>query len=85
MAVSKAEKHETLSPQERTTIPWHISTYSPNNGGNCVEAGPLTDGTDRVAVRHSHRPDAELILYTRAEWEAFLAGVRNGEFDFFTK
>ncbi|WP_420804510.1 DUF397 domain-containing protein [Actinomadura atramentaria] len=48
-----------------------------------MEAGPLNDGTDRVAVRHSHHPDAELIIYTRAEWEAFTAGVRNGEFDFF--
>lgn len=84
MAVSKPETHDTLTPQERATVAWHISTYSPNNGGNCVEAGPLSDGTERVAVRHSHRPDAEVILYTRTEWEAFLAGVRNGEFDFFT-
>ncbi|MEU8799630.1 DUF397 domain-containing protein [Spirillospora sp. NPDC048819] len=82
--MSTAQTPRQLSPQERTEVAWHISTYSPNNGGNCVEAGPLTDGTDRVAVRHSHRPDAEVILYTRAEWQAFLAGVRNGEFDFFT-
>ncbi|SNT30520.1 protein of unknown function [Actinomadura meyerae] len=69
--------------RERSRVAWHISSYSPNNGGNCVEAGPLADGTDRVAVRHSHRPDAEVIIYTRTEWEAFLAGVRNNEFDFF--
>ncbi|WP_019634697.1 DUF397 domain-containing protein [Actinomadura atramentaria] len=73
----------TLEPNERARVRWHISTYSPNGGGNCVEAGPLNDGTDRVAVRHSHHPNAELIVYTRGEWEAFTAGVRNGEFDFF--
>ncbi|WP_019630296.1 DUF397 domain-containing protein [Actinomadura atramentaria] len=73
----------TLGTTERARIAWHISTFSDNGGGNCVEAGPLADGSDRVAVRHSQRPDAELIVYTRAEWEAFTAGVRNGEFDFF--
>ncbi|MEU8799626.1 DUF397 domain-containing protein [Spirillospora sp. NPDC048819] len=82
--MSTTEPRDTLNPEERTHVAWHISSYSPNGGGNCVEAGPLTDGTDRVAVRHSHRPDAEVILYTRAEWQAFLAGVHNGEFDFFT-
>lgn len=48
-----------------------------------MEAGPLADGSGRVAVRHSRRPDAEVIVYTRPEWEAFIAGVKNGEFDFF--
>lgn len=82
--MNKRETDDTLTPQQRSNVAWHISSYSPDNGGNCVEAGPLADGTERVAVRHSHRPDAETIIYTRAEWEAFLAGVRNNEFDFFT-
>ena len=76
------EPRGTLSSQERARVAWHISTFSPNGGGDCVEAGPLADGSGRVAVRHSHHPDAETIVYTRGEWEAFLSGVRNGEFDF---
>jgi hypothetical protein len=63
-------------------IAWHISTRSQTQGGNCVEAGPLLDGSGRVAVRHSRHPDAAVIVYTRAEWDAFLAGARDGEFDF---
>jgi hypothetical protein len=47
-----------------------------------VEAGPLRDGSGRVVVRHSHHPDDAVIVYTRAEWEAFTTGVRLGEFDF---
>ncbi|TDC63698.1 DUF397 domain-containing protein [Actinomadura sp. GC306] len=74
-----------MTTEERAHVAWRISSYSPNGGGNCVEAGPVLDGTERVAVRHSQRPDAEVILYTRPEWEAFLAGIRNNEFDFFTK
>lgn len=63
-------------------VDWHISSKSASNGGNCVEAGPLNDGTGRVAVRHSHHPDGPVIVYTHTEWAAFLNGVRNGEFDF---
>ncbi|HEY6425170.1 MAG TPA: DUF397 domain-containing protein [Pseudonocardiaceae bacterium] len=47
-----------------------------------MEVGPLRDGSGRVAVRHSHHPHDTVIVYTRAEWEAFTAGVRLGEFDF---
>lgn len=63
-------------------VAWHISTYSNDGGGSCVEAGPVLDGSGRIAVRHSRHPDAEVIVYTRAEWDAFLAGARSGEFDF---
>jgi hypothetical protein len=64
-------------------VSWHISSFSPDGGGTCVEAGPLNDGTERVAVRHSKHPEGQTIIYTKAEWQAFLAGARAGEFDFF--
>ncbi|WP_307784634.1 DUF397 domain-containing protein [Sphaerisporangium siamense] len=61
---------------------WQVSSFSPDVGPNCVEAGPLLDGSGRVAVRHSKDPHGAVIIYTRAEWDAFLAGVRAAEFDF---
>jgi hypothetical protein len=64
------------------SVAWHISTRSDDNGGNCVEAGPVLDGSGRVAVRHSKAPDAAVIVYTREEWDAFVGGVKEGEFDF---
>jgi hypothetical protein len=67
---------------ELAGVAWHISTRSASNGGNCVEAGPLGDGSGRVAVRHSRARDGATIVYTRGEWEAFVAGVKDGEFDF---
>jgi hypothetical protein len=63
-------------------VAWHISTKSEGGGGNCVEAGPLADGSGRVAVRHSRHPDGPTIIYTHTEWEAFLRGVKDHEFDF---
>ncbi|MBT8224755.1 MAG: DUF397 domain-containing protein [Dactylosporangium sp.] len=68
---------------ELAGVAWHISTHSDSSGASCVEAGVLADDTERVAVRHSHYPDGPTIIYTRREWEAFLAGAKAGEFDFF--
>lgn len=73
---------QQLSAAELAGIRWRTSTRSSDNGGQCVEAGPLADGSGRVAVRHSHHPEGSLIVYTRAEWTAFLAGAKDGEFDF---
>lgn len=73
---------QELSPEELAGIRWKISSRSNSNGGQCVEAGPLADDSGRVAVRHSHHPDGSVIVYTRAEWDAFLAGAKGGEFNF---
>lgn len=73
---------QDLSGEELAGIRWKISSRSDSNGPNCVEAGPLADGSGRVAVRHSRHPEGSVIVYTRAEWVAFLAGAKDGEFDF---
>ncbi|MEV5410250.1 DUF397 domain-containing protein [Thermopolyspora sp. NPDC052614] len=72
-----------MTPDELAGVAWHVSSKSANGGPQCVEAGPLADGSGRVAVRHSRRPDADVIVYTRREWESFIAGAKDGEFDFF--
>lgn len=63
-------------------IPWRTSSYSANTGTACVEVGPLPDGTGRVAVRHSKQQRDTVIIYTREEWAAFVAGATDGEFNF---
>jgi hypothetical protein len=34
-----------------------------------------------VALRTAEHPDGDLLVYTQSEWEAFVEGVRDGEFD----
>jgi hypothetical protein len=76
-----SETSQSLTANERASISWRISSWSGSgSGGSCVEVGALPDG--RVVVRHSHHPDGATIVYTPAEWDAFLAGARAGEFDF---
>jgi hypothetical protein len=60
-----------------TDLTWRKSSYTDN--GTCVEVANLPDGGR--AIRQSNDSDSPIIEYTRAEWDAFLAGVRAGEFD----
>lgn len=57
---------------------WRKSSYSNGNGGACVEVADLGDG--HRAVRDSKDPSGPVLRFTPAEWAAFTAGVRDGEF-----
>ncbi|MBF6247419.1 DUF397 domain-containing protein, partial [Nocardia elegans] len=54
------------------------STFS-QGGGECVEIAHLDNGG--VGVRLSKTPSGPVLTFTPAEWDAFLAGVRDGQFD----
>lgn len=57
---------------------WRTSSYS-SASGNCVEIADLPDGGR--AVRDSKDPSGPVLRFTPAEWAAFTAGVRDGEFN----
>ena len=57
---------------------WRKSTFS-GNGGDCVEVASNLPGI--VAVRDSKDRSGPVLVFTPAEWGAFTAGVRDGEFD----
>ena len=57
---------------------WIKSSRSFSNG-NCVEMRHLPEG--QIGVRDSKNPAGAILRFDPAEWRAFLAGVRHGEFD----
>jgi Domain of unknown function (DUF397) len=48
--------------------------------GNCVEIAQLPTGSG-VAVRNSRDPDGPALIYTAAEIQALIRGVKDGDFD----
>ena len=56
---------------------WQKSSFSGTS--NCVEMAKLPTG--EVAVRNCRDPEGPALIYTRAEIDALLQGVRNGDFD----
>jgi uncharacterized protein DUF397 len=56
---------------------WFKSSYS--GGGGCVEVAHLPEGG--VALRDTKDRTKAAHVYTRDEWQSFLLGAKNGEFD----
>lgn len=64
-------------PWETAMTGWVKSTFC--NLGDCVEVRTFDGGW--VHLRDSKHPDRVPLVFTPGEWSAFVAGVRNGEFD----
>ncbi|QIP85372.1 DUF397 domain-containing protein [Streptomyces sp. Tu 2975] len=67
-----------MAATELRGVVWQKSRHS-NSQGSCVELARLPDGD--VAMRNSRHPDGPALVYTPAEIEALLLGVKDGEFD----
>ncbi|QIS05951.1 DUF397 domain-containing protein [Nocardia brasiliensis] len=56
---------------------WFKSSRS-TGGKECVEVAFLEEG--HVGVRDSKDPTGPALVFTPGEWDAFVAGARDGEF-----
>lgn len=61
-----------------TNARWFKSTRS-SPTKDCVEVAHLDAGL--VGVRDSKNPTGPALVFTPSEWDAFTAGVANGEFN----
>jgi hypothetical protein len=57
---------------------WRKSTASGPYSDNCVEVAFVDSA---IAVRDSKHPEGPVLLFTQAEWDAFVGGAKDGEFD----
>jgi len=57
---------------------WRKSTKSGPYTDNCVEVAFVDEA---IAVRDSKNPTGPVLLFTTAEWDAFVGGAKDGEFD----
>lgn len=57
---------------------WRKSSYSGDNGGDCVEVAELPGGAR--AVRDSKDQAGPALVFTADQWLAFVSSARSGEF-----
>lgn len=62
---------------DSTGVAWFKSSYS-EGSSQCVEVAWLDGGG--VGVRDSKNPTGPTLVFTPGEWDAFAAGMRDGEF-----
>ncbi|MEP7022732.1 MAG: DUF397 domain-containing protein [Actinomycetota bacterium] len=56
---------------------WRTSSYSGNNGGQCVEvAFQPHDTTPAWLVRDSKNPHGPVLTFSPARWESFTARIK---------
>ncbi|MEV1007792.1 DUF397 domain-containing protein [Streptomyces sp. NPDC049881] len=73
-----ADAYNGIAAHELRGVEWLKSSHS-NSQGTCAEFARLPSGD--VALRNSRFPDGPALVYTPAEVEALLRGVKDGEFD----
>jgi hypothetical protein len=66
-------KKSSLSSYNGSCVEWKKSSWSAENG-NCVEVAGCQ-------VRDSKDPDGPVLSFTEKEWDAFIKGVKNNEFN----
>ncbi|MDT3395065.1 DUF397 domain-containing protein [Streptomyces sp. B1866] len=67
-----------MRPIDLSTAAWRKSSYSNQDGGQCVE---VADGFPVVVpVRDSKDPDRAALVFGSAAWSSFVTAVRCGEF-----
>lgn len=59
-------------------LQWYKSSFSSANG-QCCMCARLDDGG--MALMDSKNPDGSVLIFSHAEWQAFISGVMAGEFD----
>jgi hypothetical protein len=57
---------------------WRRSSTSVPDCDNCVEIAFVDEA---IAIRDSRHPEGPVLLFTQAEWDAFVGGAKDGEFD----
>jgi hypothetical protein len=66
-------------------VAWRKSSYS-TNGGDCVEVATIAHDSGKssgitVLMRDSKDPNGPRLEFTDVEFQAFVQGVKDGEFN----
>jgi len=71
-------EHPLKGEFDTATARWERTTHEDGTPA-ALEIGYADNGL--VALRMAEEPEGDILIYTPSEWEAFVDGVRDGEFD----
>lgn len=74
------EEKKALYAMDLGDVVWE--RCGPDDGSPCVEIAYFGENADNVAMRDSRHPEGPILRFTPGEWNAFVLGVQDGEFDF---
>lgn len=57
-----------------TRATWRTSSYSGNNGGNCVEVAAAR----KIAIRDSKDPHGPVLAFAPKDWQRFADQIKAG-------
>jgi len=66
----------SLIPATLGELSWRVARQC--NGGACIR---VASAGDTVVIGDSKNPHGPVLAYSRAEWSAFVEGIRQGDFD----
>ena len=64
-----------MDKYQLSTATWIKSSYSDDNGGDCIEVAPHIPAV--VPVRDSKNPDGPVLVINRPAWLSFIDAVRS--------
>jgi Domain of unknown function (DUF397) len=76
--MSRTERAAVDGGSTAEAIEWRVSSWCAGNG-DCVAVGLLPGG--HVLLKDTKHPDGPQLRFDASEWQAFIAGIRAGEFD----
>ncbi|WP_328932267.1 MULTISPECIES: DUF397 domain-containing protein [unclassified Streptomyces] len=66
-----------MRPIDLSAAAWRKSSYSNQDGGECVEVSD--DFASVVPVRDSKVPHGPLLVFPAGGWTSFVSAIRNGQ------
>jgi hypothetical protein len=69
----------SVSVWNGSNLAWRRAAVGRCEAGACVEVAQFQDS---YLFRDSKDPDGPVLRFTREEWDAFVSGVRAGDFEF---
>lgn len=64
---------------DQSKLNWRKSSFC--NADACVEVAAIEDGGGVLVRDSKQQGEGPILHYTPKEWQAFLDGTKNGEFD----